>query len=154
MALKIARFLTELRNFGRVVLDTSVLIYHLNDTEPYSELTEAAFGAIAGGSPTAVLSTISITEVLVKPYADRRDDQIEAVDRFVQSLPNTRLVPPGYDIAREAARLRAGYGLRVPDALLLATALQEDAQAFLTNDTRLRRLKAEGLTVMVLADYA
>ena len=59
-----------------------------------------------------------------------------------------------YDIAREAARLRAGYGLRVPDALLLATALREDAQAFLTNDTRLRRLKAEGLTVMVLADYA
>ena len=101
-----------------------------------------------------MLSTISITEVLVKPYADRRDDQIEAVDRFVQSLPNTRLVPPGYDIAREAARLRAGYGLRVPDALLLATALREDAQAFLANDTKLRRLKAEGLTVMVLADYA
>jgi predicted nucleic acid-binding protein len=71
----------------------------------------------------------------------------------VQSLPNTRLVPTGYDIAREAARLRAGYGLRVPDALLLATALREDAQAFLTNDTKLRRLKAEGLIVMVLADY-
>jgi predicted nucleic acid-binding protein len=70
------------------------------------------------------------------------------------SLSRTRLVPPGYDIAQEAAQLRAGYGLRVPDALLLATALHEDAQAFLTNDTRLRRLKAEGLTVMVLADYA
>ena len=63
MAVKIARFLAELRNFGRVVLDTSVLIYHLSDTEPYSELTEAAFGAIAGGSPTAVLSTISITRM-------------------------------------------------------------------------------------------
>ena len=102
-----------------------------------------------------MLSTISVTEVLVKPYADRRDDQIEAVDRFVQSLPNTRLVPPAYDIAREAARLRAGQSVSgLPTSLLLATALREDAQAFLTNDTKLRRLKAEGLTVMVLADYA
>jgi hypothetical protein len=32
--------------------------------------------------------------------------------------------------------------------------LREDAQAFLTNNTKLRRLKAEGLTVVVLAGYA
>ena len=153
MALKTARLVADLLKVGRVVLDTSVLISHLSDTEPYSELTEAAFGAIAAGSPTALLSTISITELLVKPYIDGRADQVEAFDRFVQSLPNTRVVPPAYDIAREAARLRAGYGLRVPDALLLATALREDANAFLTNDTRLRRLRAEGVTVMVLGDY-
>jgi hypothetical protein len=61
--------------------------------------------------------------------------------------------------ARGPARLRhrprggtASQRIRAPgpDALLLATPLREDAQAFLTNDTRVR---AEGLTVMVLADY-
>jgi predicted nucleic acid-binding protein len=56
-------------------------------------------------------------------------------------------------MAKEAARLRATYGIRTPDALLVATALGEKAEAFLTNDTDLRRLKAEGIAVVVLDDY-
>jgi predicted nucleic acid-binding protein len=71
---------------------------------------------------------------------------------MTKDLPS-RLVAPGFEIAREAARLRASYGIRVPDALLLATALLEQAQAFITNDTGPRRLTAEGLGMVVLDDY-
>lgn len=67
---------------------------------PYSELTEAAFAAVAEGAPSAVLSAI-----------------------------------------------------RTPDALHVATALTERAGAFVTNDGELRRLKAEGIAVVVLDDY-
>lgn len=134
-------------------LDSPVLVYHLEDVEPYSVLTEAAFAAIAEGSPVAVLSTLSITELLVQPFAEGHADRVAAFERFVLSLPNTALVPPSYPIAKEAARLRAGHSIRTPDALLIATALGEKAGAFLTNDTGLRRLKAEGITVVVLDDY-
>jgi predicted nucleic acid-binding protein len=153
VAVRAARFAAELARFSRVGVDTAILIYHLDDTKPYSDLTEAAFGAIAGGSPGAVLSTISVTELLVKPYADGDADRIEALERFLLSIPNTALVPPGYGVAKDAARLRAKYGIRVPDALLVATARSERAQAFLTNDARLRRLKAEGIAIIVLDDY-
>jgi predicted nucleic acid-binding protein len=47
--------------------------------------------------------------------------------------------------AKAAARLRAKYNVRTLDALLVATALDEKAAAFLTNDPRLRRLQAEGI---------
>jgi len=40
-------------------------------------------------------------------------------------------------IAQEAARLRAAFGLRTPDAIQVATALEAGATALLTNDTRL-----------------
>lgn len=150
---KKAGFIAELKKFRKVGLDTTILIYHLEDVEPYSDLTEAAFAAIAEGSPVAVLSTLSVTELLVRPFAQEHGDRVATFERFVLSLPNTALIPPGYSAAKEAARLRARYGIRTPDALLVATALGEKAEAFLTNDARLRRLKAEGISVMVLKDY-
>ena len=153
MAVRAARFVGELARFARVGVDTSVLIYHLGDTKPYSDLTELAFGAIAAGSPGAVISTVSVTELLVKPYADGDTDRVQVLERFILSVPNTTLVAAGYGVAKEAARLRAKYGIRVPDALLVATARSEQAQAFLTNDAGLRRLRAEGLMILVLDDY-
>jgi predicted nucleic acid-binding protein len=153
VAVSAARLVAELAKFTRVGLDSSILIYHLDDTKPYSDLTEAAFAAIAAGSPGAVLSTVSVTEVLVKPYASGREDRVAAFDQFVLTLPNTRLVAPTYAAAKQAARLRARYGVRVPDALLVATAHSEQAEAFLTNDAGLRKLRAEGLRILVLDDY-
>src|SRR2546422_11081912 len=69
-------------------------------------------------SPLAVLSTLSVTELLVQPFMEGRRDRLAVLERFILSLPNTRLIPPDYRIAREAARLRAAYGVRTPDALL------------------------------------
>ena len=151
--MKTARLTTELAKFERIGLDTSILIYHLDDITPYSELTEAVFGEVAAGTPEAVVSTISIAELLVKPFADHAPERVAAFERFVLSLPHTRLVASGYVAAKEAARLRARYRLRTPDALLIATAREERAQAFLTNDAGLRRLKGEGLAILVLDDY-
>ena len=153
MAVKPARFRGDLRRYGKVGLDSSLLIYHLEDVSPYSELTEAAFATVTEGAPSAVLSTISVTELLVRPFAQDRQDRVAALERFVLGLPHTTLVAPSYAAAKEAARLRARYGIRTPDALHVATALTEKAGAFVTNDGELRRLKAEGIAVVVLDDY-
>ncbi|HSF14785.1 MAG TPA: type II toxin-antitoxin system VapC family toxin [Vicinamibacteria bacterium] len=51
------------------------------------------------------------------------------------------------------AQLRGRYRIRTPDALLVATAMQEGAKAFVTSDDRLKRLGAEGITVLVLEHY-
>ena len=75
MAVKRAKLLAELKKYRKVGLDTSTLIYHLEDVEPYSELTEAVFTAIAEGSPAGILSTISATELLVQPFAEGRNDR-------------------------------------------------------------------------------
>jgi len=147
------RFETDLARHTIVGLDTAVLIYHLDDTKPYSTLTESAFTAIAAGRPVAVVSTISLAELLVKPYADNRLDRAAAIEAFLGSVPNVRLVAPPAGAAREAARLRARYGLRMPDALVVATAKSEGAGAVVTNDRDLRRVKGEGLSVLVLSDY-
>jgi predicted nucleic acid-binding protein len=147
------RLMSEIGRLSRIGLDSSVLIYHLEDVRPYSDLTEDLFAAIGRGTPGAVLSTISMAELLVKPWKERQPGRVAACTRFVTSLPHARVVAPDVEVASEAARLRASHGIRLPDALLVATARRERAEAFLTNDRGLRRLQVEGIRVVVLQDY-
>ncbi len=147
------RLAAALARSKRVGLDSSILIYHLEDLAPYAGLTELVFTLLAKGKFSAILSTISVTELLVKPMASGREDHIEACERFLQGLPYTEIVAPDYEIAREAARLRARYGLRTPDALLLSTSLRRGAEAFLTNDAGVKRAKVEGIAIVLLDDY-
>jgi predicted nucleic acid-binding protein len=59
-------------------------------------------------------------------------------------LSNSRhfqLIPISQLIARRAADLRARYNLRTPDALQLASTIQQRCDAFLTNDAGLKRVQ-------------
>lgn len=143
----------DLARSQKVGLDSSVLIYHLEGLAPYAELTETVFSLLAKGEFTAILSTISITELLVKPLAQGNEAAVTICERFLQGLPYTAIIAPSSAIAREAARLRARYGLRTPDALLLGTALVEEAETFLTNDADLKRVDREGIAILLLEDY-
>jgi predicted nucleic acid-binding protein len=153
VGLGIREFQNALKKLKKVGLDSSILIYHLEDMEPYANLTENIFAMVAEGSLSAVLSTVSVTELLVQPFTASQQDRIAAFERFLFSLPNTELKSPDYPIAKEAARLRSKYRIRTPDALLIATSMNEKADAFITNDASLRALRAEGVTVLVLADF-
>ncbi len=146
-------FQNALKKLKRVGLDSSILIYHLEDLEPYASFTENIFARVAEGSLSAVLSTVSVTELLVQPFTTGQKDRIAAIERFLYSLPNTEIKSPDYPVAREAARLRSKYRVRTPDALLIATSINEKADAFITNDGGLRALRDEGLTILVLADF-
>lgn len=54
-------------------------------------------------------------------------------------------------VYRDAARIRADYGIKTPDALHLATARHHDCTELWTNDDRLAR-EADGLAVNICAD--
>ena len=145
---------SDLARRRKVALDSSILIYHLEDLAPYAELTQVAFALLAQGTFSAVISTISVTELLAKPFAERKEQSILMCERFLQGLPHTAMVAPSYSIAREAARLRGRYALRTPDALLLGTALHEGAKALLTNDEQFKQIRGEGIAIILLNDYA
>lgn len=147
------RLEAELLRSRHIGLDSSILIYHLEGLRPYSDLTELAISFLASARLTAVISTISVAELLVKPFEEGTKEQIATCEAFLKGLPNTAIVAPDYGTAREAARLRAAYGLRTPDALLLATCLKQRAAGFLTNDEGLKRVEKEGIRILVLDDY-
>lgn len=56
-------------------------------------------------------------------------------------MPNLSVYNVNEVIAEEAARLRAVYNLKTPDAIIVATAIIYKADVFLTNDHRLAVIK-------------
>ena len=100
------------------------------------------------GALQAVTSVISLVEVLVLPIRFANDVlQKQYTDLLLQSVHfETRAVT--VDAAQIAGDLRARYNLRTPDALQVAVAIAAGCQAFLTNDTTLKRVSEISILVM------
>lgn len=97
------------------------------------------FTAHEGGRYRFAVSTVTIAEVLTRPL--QAGDEALA-RRYRALLESWRVAPPDADIAESAARLRAAYRLKLPDAVQAATALALDADALVTHDRDFSRIGA------------
>ncbi len=102
-----------------------------------------------------MVSTIVLTELLVPFYAESPagdflltkltsvDDQRNNPDLLLvlATYPNLEWIAADFGIADLAARYRARYGLKTPDALHAATAVRAGATAFVTNDSAFDRVQ-------------
>ena len=99
------------------------------------------------------LSVISITEFVAKPLVTEHAIDIEDFKQFLESLP-IQVLEINYETAERAGKLRSQYpSVPTPDALIVATALENDCDIFVTNDKRLKKLEVYGVTVIVLKDF-
>lgn len=135
--------------YGTTVgLDTAPLIYFVEKHPKYLPLVYPFFQAVERGDLQAVTSALTLTEVLVHPY--KRGDQ-SSVKQYSQMLLNTRNIetlPVSPEIATEAARIRAAFGLKTPDSIQLATAKIGGATCFFSNDNRIAAIP--GLELVLL----
>jgi predicted nucleic acid-binding protein len=115
-------------------LDTNVLIAAVEGTGRISDSQLKFFADIDTGTIKALTSELSLAECLVKPFADKNADLIEAFLLFLDGRPNFPLVPVIREVLVEAARLRSEMNLRLPDAIHIATAQMTGSTVFMTND--------------------
>lgn len=139
-----------LRRHRRIGLDTSVFIYHLQSNLKYLAYTDLIFSWLERSESTAITSTITMTELLVLPY--REDNEPLANDFYglLATHPNLDWIPPSLKIADLAARIRAHYQLKTPDALQAATTAYSDATGMITNDAVFKRV--ENFQTLVLGE--
>lgn len=154
MAVAVGPFNERVRSASSVGIDTTVLIYHLEDIVPYSALTQELFATIAKNNKSCIISTLCLTELLTGPLRDNNPSSAELAERFVMDIPNLNLVPVDKEVARYAAFLRAKHSLKTPDALMLATAHLSGCSLFVANDRALRKASTEKTEVILLDDYA
>ncbi len=114
-----------------VVLDASVVIAFL---DPDDGLHDAAVKALTGHQHAELLiPTSAYAEILVAPYRVG-GEAVAEVEAFLSDFA-IRLQAITAEIARTAARLRSSSrGLRLPDALVLATADELEVPTVLTGD--------------------
>lgn len=145
-----ADFTTIIKAFKTIGLDTQVFIYHFQENATYLPLTQAIFEAIETGEVKASTSVITLMEILVKPKREGNARAVEEYKFALQTFPNLKLKSVDQAVAEKAAEIRATLNLRPPDAIQLASAITENAEAFITNDDRLKRATKE-IQVMVLS---
>jgi predicted nucleic acid-binding protein len=125
---------------GLVGLDSAPLIYLVEAHPTYRSRLQPFFDAVSRGRLRAVTSTVTLVEVLTRPLSVGDTALVARYESLLLDTTGLMTVPLSAVVAREAARLRAVYNLRTPDAVQLATAISEGAGFFLTNDHGLTRV--------------
>jgi predicted nucleic acid-binding protein len=138
--LGVERLRLFLRRHRRIAIDTSIFIYQLEANARYLALTDSVFSWVERSGHEAVTSTITMTELLVPSYRDKDEHKVDAFYGLLSTYPNLQWIAPDLQTADLAAKLRAVYRLRTPDALQAATAVRAQATGFITNDPVFARM--------------
>jgi predicted nucleic acid-binding protein len=146
--LGVERLQKFLRRHRRIALDTSILIYHMEANARYLALADAVFSWVEKTGHEAVTSTITMTDLLVPAYRENDEPRPDEFYGLLSTYPNLQWIAPDLETADLAAKLRAWYRLRTPDALQAATAIRTQATGLITNDPVFARI--EGIETVVL----
>jgi predicted nucleic acid-binding protein len=91
-------------------------------------------------------------EVLPKPVEKGNEELAKNFSKFLRSGKNINLIDISADMAELAGNLRGQYpSLRAMDAIQIAVSINAGADAFITNDEKLKQIKE--LKIMVLKEY-
>jgi predicted nucleic acid-binding protein len=138
-ALKLRRTSEKHRIVG---LDTAPMFYFIEDVAPYVDPLEPVFELVGNNCLHAVTSTITLAEVLAKPLAEKKHGLVDEIKFTLKSFSTLTMLAIDEKLAEAAALVRARHGIRLPDALQIAVAIQGEATLFITNDKRQKKIDA------------
>lgn len=147
-ALKLRRTIEKHSIIG---IDTAPFIYFIEDVSPYADMLEPVFDLLSDRSLSAVTSTVTLAEILAKPFADKNFKLVDETKFALRSFTSLSMKAVDEKLAEAAALIRARYALRLPDALQIAATVEAGATLFLTNDKSVK--KVDAIEVVVLSDF-
>jgi predicted nucleic acid-binding protein len=136
---------------GEIIgVDTSPFIYFFEKKEAYLNYLRSFFKACSEGKFEIVTSTVTLSEILVNPYKNQKDD---LVDNYLEVLLNSkgiRIINIDVAVSKLSAKLRSIYSLKTPDAIQIASSIISNAKYFLTNDKSLKKISE--IEILILDD--
>lgn len=135
----------------RVLIDTSVWIYHFEQHPTLAAPAGRLIGNLEDGRFRGIVSELTLLELTVRPLQLGRQDVADDYEILLSYFPNLELEPISRAILLDAAGLRARYRLRTPDAILLATGLRMGATLAVTNDEAWRAVPL--IETVILSDW-
>jgi len=109
-----------------LLLDTNIILYYLNGDETLIPLVEENY-----------LYVSVINEIELLGYSDFQKKELEAVKTFLTYCTSENITN---DVKEKAINLRRNGGLKLPDAIILATALSKKIP-FVTADKVFKKIK-------------
>lgn len=140
------------RRHQRVLIDTSVWIYHFEEHSTFGKAAGRVIEELEAGRFRGIASELTLLEITVKPLQLGRQDAADDYETLLSYFPNLDLIAISRAILLDAAGLRARHRLRTSDAIQLATAFSSGATLAITNDEAWARIA--GIDTILLSDLA
>ncbi|MCL4437402.1 MAG: PIN domain-containing protein [Thaumarchaeota archaeon] len=123
------------------VLDTNIFLNVKNREKPYYTSSRQVLDAADDGQIHAIVSAVSIAE-MCSGYHSARDEQ--GKEEFITHLVSSQtftIVNLDLKVADAAGMIRAETGLRLPDAIIVASGLAKQAIYIVTHDEEFKKAK-------------
>ena len=134
---------------GKIFFDTNPIIYFLSQHEKYAQKVSSILENAILDRAELYTSTITDAEYLAFPYKISAFSEIERYKDFLDDYDFVKCVI-NEKVAETSAALRAKYtGIKLPDALQLAAAIDNGCSSFVTNDKQLKRVSE---VIVILLD--
>lgn len=133
---------------SRIYLDACCIIYLVEAASPFhATIVSRLLRHQADPSSRLITSRLSWLECRIRPLKDNDRELLAAYDQLFAA--NRMLIAEiTAEVVANAATLRARYGFKTPDAIHLASAIEEKAELFLTGDSSLARCTEIAIEVL------
>jgi predicted nucleic acid-binding protein len=121
-----------------VVVDSAPVIYFLENHRTFAQRFATLFERASAGDIAIVISAITLAEVLSGPLSAGNEVLAETYRVALTTSDGWSLAPVTEQIAVSAARFRAKYRLKLPDAIQLSTVVSSGAYALVAHDRDFR----------------
>jgi len=136
---------------SRICIDTPPFIYFIEKDPKYLNIIRPIFAEVDAGKIDAVTSTITLLEVLVHPFKTGNESLAEEYREILLHAEGLTTYEIVHEVSELSAKLRAKYTIKTPDAIQIAVGITYGADAFLTNDSDLK--KVTEIRVLILEDF-
>jgi predicted nucleic acid-binding protein len=125
----------------KVLVDTNVVIYLTDNIEPYAGLSRLLFEMVEAGDVFAVISVVSVAEVMQGPLKKGNIKTAVAVKDYLFNFPNTVCQEITGDVVdRMGKDQRVSWPqLRTVDGLIIASGLAHNVDRIVSNDGHFRK---------------
>ena len=126
---------------GIIYLDAQAIIYSVEKHARYEPMLRPLWIALKAGSVRIVTSELSLLEVLVGPY---KSGDLALASSYETLLGSQGIaqIPIQASVLKQAAQLKAQFGLRTPDAIHVATAIAAQCTSCVGNDAGFKSVAA------------
>ena len=120
----------------KLLIDTNIIIFLTESVTPYAPLAKLLFQMVEVGDAEAVISILSVGEVMQGPINQRQHTLALEVKDYLVNFPNCRCQAITLDVLNRVGgdRTVEWKGLRIVDSLIIASGLVHGVDYFISND--------------------
>ena len=125
----------------KILIDTNIVIYLTDMIQPYEPLSRLLFEMIERGDAAAVLSIVTVMEVMQGPIKKGHYQNAQDVKNYLLNFPNICCQEITTDVLEHIGSDNGVEWpkLRTTDSLIIASGLEKEVDLFISNDDHFKK---------------